>query len=127
MYYEATLYKNKEEENRLGNRRLNKAIRIAAIIVSIWLTIFIQVFSYLLIRRNIINFDVLKYVFLIIGLLMYLILRYIYVSNGRYQYIISDKYKSFTIGKFTGLFLMFVVMLFSIGLSISIGVYLSNF
>jgi len=127
VYYEATLYKSKEEESRSGNRRLNKAIGIAAIIVAIWLMIFIQLFSYLFFRINVININAWKVVYLINALLIYIILRYVYLSNGSYQYVISDEYKSFTMSKFVGVFLMFLILIVSIGLSISVGVYLGNF
>jgi len=127
VYYEATLYKSKEEESRSGNRRLNKAIGIAAIIVAIWLMIFIQLFSYLFFRINVININAWKVVYLINALLIYIILRYVYLSNGRYQYVISDEYKFFTMSKFVGVFLMFLILMVSIGLSISVGVYLGNF
>ena len=89
--------------------------------------IFIQLFSYLFFRINVININAWKVVYLINALLIYIILRYVYLSNGRYQYVISDEYKFFTMSKFVGVFLMFLILMVSIGLSISVGVYLGNF
>ena len=127
VYYETTLYKSKEEENSLGNQRLNKALTIAAIIIAVWVSIIIQLLSYLFLRKNVININVLIIIFLVIALLTYIIFRYIYILKGRYQYIISDNYRSFNMSKFLGAFVMFLTLLFSIGLSIAIGFFLGDF
>ena len=125
VFYEATLYKNKEEENRLGNQRLGKAIRVASMIVGTWLTIIIQLMVFLVLKRNIINAD--NHTLVITIVVMYFIagqiLQSVYITKDRYQYIISNDYPPFTLGKHIGILIIILTLLVSVALSVGIQFY----
>jgi len=127
VFYEATLYKSKEEENRTGNQRLNKATRVAGLIVATWITILVQLFSFIILKRNLINSHIWMIVTFTIALMTILILQNIYITNDRYQYVISEQYRAFKLGRNAGIFIVFSVFLISIAISVSIGIYLGNF
>jgi hypothetical protein len=127
VFYEATLYKDKEEENRTGNRRLGKAISIAGCIIALWLTTIIQIIIFLVLKRNLINRKILVKIYFIIAVLSVLILRYIYISKERYQYIISSQYRPFKLGRYTGITIMIFVLLASVVLSVGIGIAMGDF
>jgi hypothetical protein len=128
VFYEATLYKNKEEENRTGNRRLGKAISIAGAIVGLWLTTVIQVIVFFVLKENLlINLKIWVKVYFIIAILSILILRYIYISKERYQYIISSQYRAFKLGRYTGAFVIFFLLIASVVLSVGIGIAMRDF
>jgi len=127
VFYEATLYKNKEEENRTGNRRLGKAISIAGCIIALWLTTIIQIIVFLVLKRNIINLKIWVKVYFIVAILSILILRYIYISKERYQYIVSSQYRPFKLGRYAGITVIFFSLIASVALSVGIGIAMGDF
>lgn len=127
VFYEATLYKSKKEENRTGNQRLGKAIRIAGLIVAVWITTSVQLISFSILRRNIINIRTCAVIYFVIAVITILIFQNIYVTNNRYQYVISEQYRSFKMGRYKGIFIILFTLLASVALSVFVGVYMGNF
>lgn len=114
VFYTMPNFKRKKMEGLLWASPLARSVFLASLSISLLLYIAAEIICFIIWRINILNSYFSIIVFIIGGALIAQLLGNLYMTKKRYEYIISSKYKSFTLGINIGIAISFLLFVFSV-------------
>jgi hypothetical protein len=105
---------------------LARAVFLATLSINLLLFIAAETICFVVFRINILDTYLSIIIFIIVGVLIAQLLGYLYITKQRYEYIISSKYKSFTLSITIGVTICFLLFVFSFLGCLGTGIIINN-